>query len=140
MARGKLWIGLAVLFLAGVLTGVVATCVYHEREEHQRWERGPAARQERIMKRLTRELDLTRGQQTLVESIVRRAHLEILRVRFQHQAEIESILAKAIADLKIELDPEQDAKLDELYVKVQRRWDASRDYLRAAEQEPKKPD
>lgn len=139
MTQGKLWGGLIVLFLAGVLTGIVGTTWYGHHERERQWERGPAARQERMMKRLTRELELTRGQRGLIEPIVHRAHVEILQLRFQHQAEIEGILAKAMADLKIELSPEQDAKLDELYLQVQRRWETMRDYLQTGEGGMKQP-
>ena len=62
MTQGKLWGGLLVLFLAGVLTGVGGTILYQHYQQEQRWQRGPAGRQERLMKRLTDELSLTPAQ------------------------------------------------------------------------------
>ena len=47
MIRQKLWIGLVVLFLAGVLTGVVGAALYWQYKHDHQGERGPAARQER---------------------------------------------------------------------------------------------
>ena len=38
MTRGKLWAGLVVLFLAGALTGIVGTSLYHRYEQEHRWE------------------------------------------------------------------------------------------------------
>jgi len=50
-------------------------------------------------------------------------------LRFSHQPEVEQVLAKGVAEIKTKLSAEQQAKLDELYAKLQRRWQVSRDYL-----------
>jgi hypothetical protein len=126
---GKLWGALAVLFVAGALTGIAGTTLYHQNEQEQRWERGPAAKHERIMKRLTQELSLTPAQQADIEPIVSRAHVEILQLRFAHQPEVEQALTQGMAAIKAKVSAEQQAKLDELYAKLQRRWQISRDYL-----------
>ena len=132
MTRGKLWTGLIVLFLTGTLTGIAGTNVFHKYERQHRWERGPAATHERIMKRLTRELSLMSAQQAEIEPIVRRVHLEILKLHDQHQPEVERILTHGIADLKTKLSTDQHARLDGLYARLKQRWQVSRDYLRAA--------
>ena len=129
MTRGKLWSALAVLFGAGALTGIAGTTLYHQHEQEQRWERGPAAKHERIMNRLTQELSLTPAQQADIEPMVRRAHVEILQLRFAHQPEVEQALTQGMAEIKTKLSAEQQTKLDELYAKLQRRWQISRDYL-----------
>jgi hypothetical protein len=129
MTKGKLWSALAVLFCAGTLTGIAGTTLYYQHEQEQRWERGPAAKHERIMKRLTQELSLTPTQQVDIEPMVSRAHVEILQLRFLHQPEVEQALTKGVAEIKTKLSAEQQAKLDELYAKLQRRWQVSRDYL-----------
>lgn len=132
MTRGKLWTGLVVLFLTGTLTGIAGTSLFHKYERQHRWERGPAANEERIMKRLSRELSLQSAQQAEVEPIVRKVHLEILKLRDRHQPEVERILSRGIADLKTKLSTDQQARLDGLYAQLERRWQVSRDYLRAA--------
>jgi hypothetical protein len=134
MTQGKLWTGLIVLFLTGTLTGIAGTSLFYKYERQHRWEPGPAATQERIMKRLTRELSLPSGQQADIEPIVRRVHLEILKLRVQHQPEVERILTHGIADLKTKLSTDQQARLDGLYTQLERRWQVSRDYLQAAQQ------
>lgn len=134
MARGKLWGGLIVLFLAGLLTGIVGTCFYHRYEQQHRGEGGPAARQERLMKHLTQELSLTPAQQADIQPIVKRAHLDILQLRAQHQPEVERIFAKGLVELKPKLSADQQIKLDGLYAKLQRRWQDSRDYLQASQE------
>ncbi|HKO30167.1 MAG TPA: hypothetical protein VJU54_03450 [Nitrospiraceae bacterium] len=81
------------------------------------------------MKHLTRELSLTPAQQLDIEPIVSRAHVKILQLRFSHQPEVEQALTLGVAEIKTKLSAEQQAKLDELYAKLQRRWQISNDYL-----------
>jgi uncharacterized coiled-coil protein SlyX len=137
MTPGKLWGGLIVLFLAGTLTGIGGTILYHQYEQELRWERGPAAKHERVMKWLTRELSLSSAQQADIEPIVSGTHVEILQMRFSHQPEVEQTLARGIAELKTKLSAEQQAKLDGLYAKLQQRWQVSRDYVRATQERMK---
>jgi len=96
-----------------------------------RGDRGPAARHERIMKRLTQELSLTAQQQTEIDPIVTWAHVAILELRFSHQPEIEDILAKGMTDIKAKLSSAQQTELDRMYAELQQRWQTSRDYLAA---------
>jgi hypothetical protein len=133
MSRRTLWSGLIVLFLAGALTGAVGTSLYYQYEDERRWDKGPAGRQERIMKRLTQELSLAPSQQSEIESIVKRAHLEMLRVRVQHQPDIDRILGLGMDELKAKLSQEQQAQLDRLHAQLQRRWALNRDYLEQAQ-------
>lgn len=133
MTTGKLWGGLIVLFLAGMLTGIGGTFLYHQYKQEHRWERGPAAKQERLMKLLTRELSLSPAQRADIEPIISRAHVGLLRIGFSRQPEIEQTLAQGIAELKAKLSAEQQVKLDGLYAKLQQRWQVSREYLQAAE-------
>jgi len=86
------------------------------------------------MKRLTHELTLTPAQQADIESIVSRTHVEILQLRFAHQPEVEQALTHGIAEIKVTLSGEQQAKLDELYAKLQRRWQVSREYLHTTQE------
>lgn len=128
MSRMKLWVGLVVLFGAGVATGIVGAHVFHDltRASHAR---GAAAQHERIMKRLTEHLALSPTQQAEAESIVTRAHVAVLELRLAQQAEVDRILAQSMADLKPTLSSEQQGQLDELYRRLQGRWQASRQHL-----------
>lgn len=130
MSRTGLWTGLIILFCAGALMGGVGTSLYYQYEEEHRWERGPGARQERIMKRLTQELALSPAQQAEVEPIVARGHLELLRLRVQHQPDVDRVLDAGMQELKAKLSPEQQAKLDGLHAQLQQRWRTTREYVR----------
>mgnify|MGYP000938620485 CR=1 FL=1 len=105
MSRTGVWIGLVVLFCAGALMGAVGTSLYYQYEDEHRWERGPGARQERIMKRLTQELILSTTQQAEVEPIVARAHLELLRLRVNHQPDTGSDSSPELTFAVIGLGP-----------------------------------
>lgn len=131
MSRLKLWVGLIVLFGAGMATGSVGTSLYADAERMHRGERGPASQHDRIMKRLTEGLSLTTQQQLEIEPIVSRAHVAILDLRFSHQREIEQILNAGIADLKGKLSSEQQSELDKMYAGLQQRWQLLHDYLDA---------
>ncbi len=137
MTRERLWIGLIVLFLAGTLTGIVGMMLYCRYEQEHRWEGGPGARQERVIKKLAHELSLTSSQRDAIKPIVARAHLELLRLRIRHQPEVEQILTDGMKNMKSPLSLEQQGKLDALYAQLQRRWSMSRDFLREAEGERK---
>ena len=138
MVPGKLWGGLVVLFFAGALTGIAGATLYHQYEQEDRWERGPAAKHERIMKRLTHELALTPAQQADIEPIISRTHVEILQLRFSHQPEVEQALTQGMAEIKTKLSAKQQEELDELYAKLQRRWQVSRDYLQTTQERLKR--
>lgn len=133
MSRTGLWIGLIVLFCAGALMGAVGTSLYYRYEDEHRWERGPGARQERIMKRLTQELILSTTQQAEVEPIVARAHLELLRLRVNHQPDVDRVFDLGMQELKAKLSAEQQAKLDGLHAQLQQRWRMTREYVRQAQ-------
>ena len=134
MVSGKVWGGLVVLFLAGALTGIAGSTLYHQYEQEHRWERGPTEKHERIMKRLTHELALTPAQQADIEPMISRTHVAILQLRFAHQPEVEQALTHGLAEIKTTLSVEQQAKLDGLYANLQRRWQASRDYVHTTQE------
>jgi len=128
-SRLKLWGGLIVLFCAGALSGAVADSMFLHAEPTTSREHGPAAHHDRMMKRLTEGLSLTAQQQAAIEPIVSRAHVALLELRFAHQAEVEQILARGVADLKTKLSPAQQPQLDRMYKGLEQRWQSSRDYL-----------
>jgi len=139
-SRLKLWGGLIVLFCAGALGGAVAGSMFlHAEPTGSRGEHGPAAHHDRMMKRLTEGLSLTAQQQAEIEPIVSRAHVALLELRFAHQAEVEQILTRGMADLKAKLSPAQQPELDRMYQGLERRWQSSRDYLEAQKRKLSSP-
>ena len=116
------------------MTGAAGTSLYWQYEQEHRSEQGPAARQERLMKKLIHDLSLDRAQEADLKPIVERTHRELLRLRFHHQPEVEQILMEGMTEMKASLSPEQQTKLDALYARLRGRWDKSRDFLSGGEQ------
>src|SRR6266487_4184920 len=107
--QGRIWTAVAVVFLCGLLVGIVATKAYDDYQQQQKWETGLAGLKPRLMKHLTREL---------------------LRLRIAQQPQVDVTIAKTTEALRPQLTPQQQSKLDELAGKLQRRWDSDREYVR----------
>ena len=133
--RWGIWSGVAVVFLCGLLVGIVATTVYQDYQRHQKEERGLAGLKQRVMKHLARELRLSGEQQQAIDPIVTQAERELLRLRMAQQPRLEETLDRTTAAIKTQLSPDQQSKLDELYAKLHRRWDTDRDYTRGLQPE-----
>jgi hypothetical protein len=72
---------------------------------------------------------LTAQQQADIAPIVTRAHVALLELRFAHQAEVEQILSRGMAELSAKLSPDQKIGLERMYKGLERRWRVSREYL-----------
>jgi hypothetical protein len=129
--RRRIWGGVAVVFLCGVLVGVVAADIYRDQQQQQRWQQGLAALKPRVMRNLTDELKLSPEQQRAVVAIVSQAERQLLELRIAQQPQVDEIMARAAERVKTTLAPDQHRKLDELYRTLQARWAADREYLRA---------
>jgi predicted negative regulator of RcsB-dependent stress response len=133
LASGKywrVWSAVAVVFVCGLLVGIVGTSAYDDYKQQQRWERGLAGLKPRVMTQLTRELHLSREQQQAIDAIVSEAEADLLRLRMAQQPRVEETATKTIEMLKTKLTAEQKTKLEELYRQLQRRWDSDREYVR----------
>ena len=128
--QGRIWTAVAVVFLCGLLVGIVATKAYDDYQQQQKWENGLAGLKPRLIKHLTRELHLTAEQQRAIEPILTQAERELLRLRVAQQPQVDVTIAKTTEALKPQLTPQQQSKLDELAGKLQRRWNSDREYVR----------
>ncbi|MGH7232937.1 MAG: hypothetical protein ACREJU_16500 [Nitrospiraceae bacterium] len=126
----RVWGGIAVVFLCGLIVGNVATTAYHDYQRQQKWEQGLAGLKQRVMTHLIRELRLSVEQQRLIEPIVARAEGDLLRLRMAQQPHVQGTMDRTIEALQPTLNPEQQGKLDELYRTLKRRWDSDGEYVR----------
>jgi Spy/CpxP family protein refolding chaperone len=124
----RIWGGILVVFVCGVLVGTVATGAYHNYERQHRWEQGLAGMKPRVMKHLTHELRLSDDQRHAFETIVSQAEAELLHLRVAQQPKVDEIVVNTTEKLKNRLTPEQQSKLDELYSNLQKRWASDRAY------------
>jgi CO dehydrogenase/acetyl-CoA synthase alpha subunit len=68
-----------------------------------------------VIDELTRELDLSQAQKARVTEIVCRAHGELMDLRRRTQPDKKQIIERSILEMKAELSPEQQKKLDALH-------------------------
>ena len=128
MKRWKLVSGLLLVFVLGILAGSFGTRVYlKDRFAHLR--KDPKARQAFIMKKLSKELELTPDQKITVEKIVAQVGEKRREFFLKNRPEIKRIMDEGFLQIKKELNNDQQKKLDELreeYEKRRKARDASR--------------
>lgn len=125
MKKWRLWLGLVLVFLSGLVTGSIGTKLYLKHKFAGAWRGGPAAMRQSIVNRLTKELDLTKPQQIEIEKMVGEAQSKWLKIRVQHQPEINEIVENCVAQMKTELSTKQQKKLDIIHERVKKRWHIS---------------
>lgn len=107
MKRYKLVIAFVLVFVLGTVTGaVVLEYAQHKRAGLLSGAERPD-RTEFIVKRLTRRLDLSPGQQESVKEIVNEAQKEIVSLSGRFAPELERIMDKSAEQIKARLDPAQ---------------------------------
>jgi hypothetical protein len=127
----RVWSGIAVVFVCGVLVGNVATSAYDDYKQQRKWEQGLAGLKQRVMKHLSHELRLSVEQQQAIEPILSDAEIELLQLRMAQQPRVEETVTKTTTALKAKLRPEQQTKLDELYRRLEQRWASDLNYVRS---------
>jgi hypothetical protein len=120
MNHFKLWIGISLVFILGGVIGSLGTGYVLKEREH-RFLRSPAGRTGFIVDRLTRKLELNDTQKSRVATIVQKIQ-EKSHSRFMtHREEMKSILNEGIAEIRKELTPQQQEKMDQLHRKFEKK-------------------
>jgi hypothetical protein len=120
MNKIKLTMGIILLLLLGAIAGSVGTGIYiRHRIEHISPVNPPKAHF--LLRKLTRELDLTETQQVEVGKILEESHTELTALRRKFLPEIKEITDQSFASIKKKLNKEQKQKLDKLHGKL-KRW------------------
>ena len=128
MKRWKLVSGLLLVFVLGILAGAFGTRIYlKDRFAHLR--KDPKARQAFIMRKLSKELELTPDQKTKIEKIVAQVGAKRREFFLKNRPEIKRIMDEGFSQIKKELNNDQQKKLDVLREEFEKRRkarDASR--------------
>jgi Spy/CpxP family protein refolding chaperone len=102
------------VFLLGTLCGVLGThLVYKCRMDSIIGERGQQ-REERLVNRLDRKLDLDARQRERVRAIVRETQQEVRQVRRQFRPQMEAVIGKAQVKISALLTAEQRKKYEQM--------------------------
>ena len=121
MAKWKIWVGLLVLFASGVLIGSVGTRMYVRHQIAGIFSRERPVIRNLYLRRLTRELDLTKEQRRQIEEIADRVAEQFYALRSQHRGEVEAILDRSAEEIKKHLSPVQRKRFDELRQRMRAR-------------------
>ncbi len=117
--KGALLLLLA--FLLGTATGALGFGLFQARTGWWRSPRDPARFQQFLLKRLTRELNLRPDQYQQVEAILRDTGQEFARLREEMTPRFREIRTRGRDRIRAVLDPEQQAKFENLAAAWERR-------------------
>jgi len=122
MSKLKLVVGVMLIFIVGALAGSFGTGVYlrHRMEKFTVGRPGRPPGTAFLMKRLSKELDLTDAQRVEIETIVEEYQEKIFAVRRAFLPEIREITDQSLALIREKLNNEQQQKLDKLHEKLLR--------------------
>ena len=102
--------GILLVFILGAVSGSVVTYVVLQSHIEAFMHGDPAAREEHIVKQLSRELKLDSGQQEQVRGIIHETHTAIREMRGQMRPRIEALLEQGQIRISAVLRPEQREK------------------------------
>ena len=124
MKRWKLIAGIILVFVLGVLSGTLGTGFY-VKQKMKPIRQDPKAKRTVIIEKLTNRLDLKENQIPKIEKILD----EIDQRRREYRQEIRKMRTESISQMKKELTPEQQKKLDQLHQEWEKRrnkWRSSK--------------
>jgi hypothetical protein len=139
MKSPKLWIGLLVVFLAGLLSGVIISGLVLRHKVRGIIDGGPLVVREMLLQRLSSELKLNAEQLEQIAPIINQAHEELLKLRLRNQPEIGVIVNEALGSMLVILTPEQAQHLEEMHARFKERWEIPSLAGPTAEPEPRGP-
>ena len=122
MNRVKLWTGILLIFVAGALAGSLVTGSLIKHRIVKFRERESGARKAFLMKKLTRDLNLTQTQQVKIAQIIDQTHEKLFQLREKERPEFHKITEQSFELMKKVLNEEQKQKLDEIRQRFKRRF------------------
>ena len=123
--KGTLLLLLA--FGLGVVGGAVGFGVYHTRFADWRTQGGAARFQERILSRLSKELDLRADQRQKVEAVLQETSQDFAKLRAEIGPKFREIRERAREEIRAALDAAQQVKFDKVAQEWERRAERWRD-------------
>lgn len=116
---------LCLVFLAGAAAGGLAMKLHEGRriQALTASSEGPSARMAPyLVRRLTRDLDLTPDQRRRVDTIARDFAEDLAAFRQRYQPEFRQLMDGCVHDIKTVLTPDQARRMEDLHEDLRRRW------------------
>jgi hypothetical protein len=126
MKNFKAIAGILLVFLLGAAGGALVTHMIHEARLERFISGGHRMREDVIVERLTKKLDLDSRQQGEVGAIIHETHDSIRQVRSRVHPQIEALLTAGQDRIKTVLRPDQREKFDKIIAERKQR-EASKD-------------
>lgn len=117
----KAVIGIILVFLLGTACGGIITHMVNRGRLESFIKGGAESREEEIVSRLTRKLQLDQQQQGQVRSIIHENHTAIRQVRNQYRPQIQAIMEQGQARISVFLRPEQQEKFRQIIAERKKR-------------------
>jgi hypothetical protein len=117
MHRWKIWLGLSVIFLSGVMIGTLGHRLYVKNKIDRMMCGDTGFIVNLIMSDLCRDLDLTREERQKVVPIIQEATQDLLKLRRDQRCQVDQILEHAVCENKKQLCFPKQQKLDELWTR-----------------------
>lgn len=114
MKNVKAIIGIILVFLLGAVSGALVTHVINRDRMESFIKGGATSREEVIVSRLTRKLDLDPQQQIQVRAIVHENHGAMRQIRNSYRPQIQAILEQGQARITTLLRPDQQEKFRQI--------------------------
>lgn len=107
-------VGLILVFVLGAASGALVTYMFAQSRIEAILVGGPRAREEVLIKRLTRQLDLDGQQREQVKAIIHETHEEMRQIRQKSRPQIEALLTDSQLRISSLLRPEQQEKFKKI--------------------------
>ena len=114
MKSNRAIFGVVLVFVLGILCGILATHMMYNYRIESILSGRAQTREETIVSRLDRKLDLDERQEDQIRTIVHETHEEIRALRNQFRPQTEAIIEKSQAKISIILMPEQRNKYEQM--------------------------
>jgi Spy/CpxP family protein refolding chaperone len=107
-------VGLILVFILGATSGSLVTYMVLQARMEAILAGGPHAREEVLITRLSRQLDLDSRQREQVKTIIQETHEDMRKIRQKSRPEIEALLTDSQLRISALLRPEQQEKFKKI--------------------------
>jgi hypothetical protein len=113
MKNAKVILGIFLIFFLGIACGALIMHITYKSRMEAFVSGRPGMREEILLKRLDRRLDLDDRQRAVVRTIIHETGTELKSIRKQIRPQINMVLEKGRAEVRKILRPEQQKKYDQ---------------------------
>lgn len=123
MQTWKLISGAALLFILGILVGLLLGHHMRGYRPLPPWEQGPKARSGAILERLSKDLRLTEDQKVLVGRIIGETEEKVEKQFMQMEPQVRGLIEESLDRIEKELDATQKERLRAFRKKMEERME-----------------